>query len=396
MSRALVAATVAAIALASVHGGRGTVRGRVVPGADRAAIRLALEQRTGHTVEDLFPIRALLADAPSPGALRPGASATSSLGGAASRSPRPTRSSRGSGMSRTTVLRRVGRAPAARTRSRCRDRLRDRHGAPGSRSGASSRQRASSAARSPTAGARDDRRRDHRCADGQRDRDRRPAPAAELLVAKVVTTRARSRSRPRRRRFVWAVEKGARVINMSLGGLRDPRNPARDTYSQAARPMPSRYAVRKESWSSRRSGTSDQAPSRPGGLRATRQRCPTCSACSALAQERRRARASRIATRSTTTSRRRARTCSRSFPGRSPSDRPACVDAGLHAVRDCDEFRAPEGTSFAAPQVSAAAANLVLGVRPLLRPEQVVTMHASGPPVDATAATGCQPMRGRP
>src|SRR5262249_61688133 len=29
----------------------------------------------------------------------------------------------------------------------------------------------------------------------------------------------------------WAADNGARVINLSLGGLRDPRNPSRDTYS---------------------------------------------------------------------------------------------------------------------------------------------------------------------
>ena len=29
----------------------------------------------------------------------------------------------------------------------------------------------------------------------------------------------------------WAVDNGARVVNMSLGGLRDPRDPSRDTFS---------------------------------------------------------------------------------------------------------------------------------------------------------------------
>ena len=52
-----------------------------------------------------------------------------------------------------------------------------------------------------------------------------------------------------------------------------------------------------------------------------------------------------------------------------------------------DDFRKGQGTSFAAPQVSAAAA-VLLAVRPDLRPEQVTelltrTAH------DVNGATGC-------
>ena len=63
-----------------------------------------------------------------------------------------------------------------------------------------------------------------------------------------------------------------------------------------------------------------------------------------------------------------------------------CVD---HPYSDCGpfEFRNAIGTSFAAPQVSAAAA-LLLGQRPSLRPEQVSWLLERSAD-DASAATGC-------
>ena len=69
------------------------------------------------------------------------------------------------------------------------------------------------------------------------------APSAQLLIAKVVTP---SRTIPidaEARAIRWAVDNGARVINMSLGGLRDPLDPNIDTYSQLEADAVS-YAVR--------------------------------------------------------------------------------------------------------------------------------------------------------
>ena len=64
----------------------------------------------------------------------------------------------------------------------------------------------------------------------------------------------------------------------------------------------------------------------------------------------------------------------------------SCVD---HPYSDCGpfEFRNAIGTSFAAPQVSAAAA-LLLGQRPSLRPEQVSWLLERSAS-DASALTGC-------
>jgi len=63
-----------------------------------------------------------------------------------------------------------------------------------------------------------------------------------------------------------------------------------------------------------------------------------------------------------------------------------CVD---HPYSDCGpfEFRNAIGTSFAAPQVSAAAA-LLLGQQPSLRPEQVAWLLERSA-TDAAALTGC-------
>ena len=58
------------------------------------------------------------------------------------------------------------------------------------------------------------------------------APAAELLIAKVVSPSGTISVHAEARAIRWAVDNGARVINISLGGLRDPRNPSRDTFSR--------------------------------------------------------------------------------------------------------------------------------------------------------------------
>ncbi len=54
---------------------------------------------------------------------------------------------------------------------------------------------------------------------------------ARLLVAKVVDDQGRISIVAEARAIRWAVDSGARVVNLSLGGPRDPTDPARDTYS---------------------------------------------------------------------------------------------------------------------------------------------------------------------
>jgi serine protease len=57
-------------------------------------------------------------------------------------------------------------------------------------------------------------------------------PSVELLVAKVVQPDGRISIVSEARAIRWAVDRGADVINLSLGGPRDPRNRERDTYSR--------------------------------------------------------------------------------------------------------------------------------------------------------------------
>jgi thermitase len=58
------------------------------------------------------------------------------------------------------------------------------------------------------------------------------APAANLLVAKVVRPDGSVSTRAEARAIRWALKMGARVINVSLGGLRDPQDPFYSGYSR--------------------------------------------------------------------------------------------------------------------------------------------------------------------
>ena len=67
---------------------------------------------------------------------------------------------------------------------------------------------------------------------------------SELVVAKVVGADGRISVEAEAAAIRWAVDAGARVLNLSLGGIRDPLNPTRDTYSQLEAAAVD-YAVRR-------------------------------------------------------------------------------------------------------------------------------------------------------
>jgi hypothetical protein len=211
------------------------------------------------------------------------------------------------------------------------------------------------------------------------------ALGAELLIAKVVRGDRSIELEDEARAIRWAVDEGARVINLSLGGVRDPFDPEHDTFSPLEAAAVE-YAVRNNVVVVAAVGNADQAPRRPWPFASYPAALPHVLGVSAVARDgsvpmfsdRDRIFNDVAAPGEDVFS---------LLPRAMTDDEPACK---LQGYSDCgpEEFRDAEGTSFAAPQVSAAAA-LVLGVAPNLTPDQV-TAAITRSAVDVTAATGCK------
>jgi subtilisin family serine protease len=210
------------------------------------------------------------------------------------------------------------------------------------------------------------------------------APSAELLVAKVVTP---SRTIPvdaEARAIRWAVDNGARVINMSLGGLRDPLDPAGDSYSQLEADAIS-YAVKNGAVVVAAAGNSDQAPTSPWLYASYPAALPHVLGVSAYApggavpnfSNRDRIFVDVAAPGEQILS---------IFPRLLTARFPSCSEQGYSSCGP-DAYRDAEGTSFAAPQVSAAAA-VLLSLRPRLRPDQVTAILERSA-TDLSSDTGC-------
>jgi len=208
---------------------------------------------------------------------------------------------------------------------------------------------------------------------------------ARLLIAKVVRPDG-SVSLPGEVAAIrWAANNGARVINLSLGGVRDPTDPQLDTYSpleQAA----IEYAYGKGAVIVAAVGNGEESPATPwrfadypaalphvigvgavgplGGVPTFSNRDPKYVDIAAPGVD-----------------------IFSTIPrGLVDDSRPDC--AGV-PYSNCGpfEFRNAIGTSFAAPQVSAAAA-LLIGVDPQLTPDQVSWLLERSA-TDANASNGC-------
>jgi hypothetical protein len=206
----------------------------------------------------------------------------------------------------------------------------------------------------------------------------------QLVVAKVVEPDGSVSLQGEVEAIRWAIENGARVLNLSLGGVRDPFNPNVDTYSpleQAA----VEYAYSKGAVVVAAVGNGPQSPKTPWNYAHYPAALPHVIGVSALRENgsvpdysnRDAVYNDIVAPGDAIFS---------TIPRNLVEDKPGCTN---HPYSDCGpfEFRNAIGTSFAAPQVSAAAA-LVLGQNPNLRPEQVAWLLERTAD-DATAASGC-------
>jgi Subtilase family len=190
---------------------------------------------------------------------------------------------------------------------------------------------------------------------------------AKLLVAKVVSPNGTIPLEAEADAIRWAADRGARVINLSLGGPRDPDNPDRDTYS-AVEQSAVDYATSKGAVVVAATGNCQAAcpykyASYPAAL-------PHVLGVSALAQNG-----------VTPAFSNRDRLYNDiAAPGRGivstfPRDLtdPACGHVGYSICATAEDYRLGDGTSFAVPLVSAAAA-LLISADPELSASQVISI----------------------
>jgi hypothetical protein len=184
----------------------------------------------------------------------------------------------------------------------------------------------------------------------------------------------------------WAVQEGAQVINLSLGGQRDPVDLRLDTYSPLER-QAIEYAVTRGVVVVAAVGNGTESPSTPWIYADYPAALPHVIGVSALREN----------------------GTVPDYSNRDPvyvdiaapgdaivstvprnlvdATQPDCADTP-YSTCGPTEFKDAIGTSFAAPQVSAAAA-LLLGQDPNLTPDQVIWLLERSAR-DVNAATGCR------
>ncbi|HSC49702.1 MAG TPA: S8 family serine peptidase [Gaiellaceae bacterium] len=210
------------------------------------------------------------------------------------------------------------------------------------------------------------------------------APPARLLVAKVVRDDGSIPPKAEAAAIRWAVRMRARVINLSLGSTRDPGDPSVDGYS-AVEKQAIEFAVRRGVLVVAAVGNGDDAPTKPWPYASYPAAFPHVLGVAAYG------RSGNVPT----FSNRDKQYVDLAAPGmdifslfpRNLTQRFAsCSEQGYSSCGTTD-FRHADGTSFASPQVAAAAA-LLFGEVPSLRPDQASAILKQTAD-DATPASGC-------
>jgi hypothetical protein len=207
---------------------------------------------------------------------------------------------------------------------------------------------------------------------------------AELLIAKVVRSDGTISPQAEAKAIRWAIANGAQVINLSLGGLRDPRDRRRDTFSPLERDAVD-YAYSQGAVLVAAVGNGDEAPEIPWDFASYPASLPHVVGVGALAQDGSVPAFSNRDQNFNDISAPGVGIVS-TLPRALTAARPTCPDQG-YSVCGPIAFKQGQGTSYAAAQVSAAAA-LLLAARPTLTAAQV-TWVLERSARDVNAATGC-------
>jgi len=196
------------------------------------------------------------------------------------------------------------------------------------------------------------------------------APSARLLIGKVVDEDGSVSPRAEAQAIRWAVRHGARVINLSIGGIRDPNDPEHSGFSpveQRAIDFATRYgalvvaAVGNSTWAPVQPWTYASYPAalphvlgvgsygRDGDVSSFSNRDPVYVDLIAPGED-----------------------IFSLFPRQLTAKSPDCDEQGYSSCGP-KMYHHASGTSFSAPQAAAAAA-ILFGLRPWLQPDQISTL----------------------
>jgi subtilisin family serine protease len=207
---------------------------------------------------------------------------------------------------------------------------------------------------------------------------------SQLLVAKVVAPDGSIPLDAEAEGIRWAVDNGAQVINLSFGAVRDPAKPSLDTFSRVEAQAVA-YAVSKGVTVVAAVGNSDEAYATPWPYASWPAALPHVIGVAALSRT---GNVPLFSDRDPTFVDISAPGVDifSTFPKALTNDQANCAPQGY---TDCasGDYHHPEGTSFAAPQVSAAAA-VLLGIDPRLTSSQVSTILERSAD-DVNAGNGC-------